>query len=335
MSLIRKGTNQRMYESVVQTVAKQLLKGRCVFFLGAGASIDATQRSLPTGRKLSQDLARDCKLDWHDYIPLSTIAFYYESFFTRQGLNDKLVEAIEPPPADESSDEPSIPPSSTVKRLVEVIQILESRERETLVVTTNYDRHFERAYHDRLRRWPDVVVYRGGWNPNDRGAKLHVTPDGNPAPGGPNWMPSKPTSLYKMHGCISQVNGQSLVITEEDYINFLTNALGEYPDNRLLYYVRGRLEVSVILFLGYSLSDWNFRTIFKATVERREKKDTRSYAVQLHAPQTEGERDLLEVVTNFWHDKAVDIVSVAANEFVCDLLAAVQAEVGQGGAHAD
>ena len=36
MSLIRKGANDFRYEPVVQTVARQLLKGRCVLFLGAG-----------------------------------------------------------------------------------------------------------------------------------------------------------------------------------------------------------------------------------------------------------------------------------------------------------
>jgi hypothetical protein len=126
MSLIRKGGNDFRYESVIQTVARQLLKGRCVLFLGAGASVDATQRSVPTGHSLSKLLAAKCKLDWHEYIPLSTIAFYYESYFTRQGLNDELLSAIEPPGAT-SAESTAIPPSTTIRRLIEVIQILESR----------------------------------------------------------------------------------------------------------------------------------------------------------------------------------------------------------------
>ena len=124
------------------------------------------------------------------------------------------------------------------------------------------------------------------------------------------------------------------VITEEDYINFLTNALGETQDNRLLYYVRGKLETSIILFLGYSLSDWNFRTIFKATVERRENKDTRSYAVQLHTAKDAQQRDLLPVMVDFWHDKRVDIISMPADEFVADLLATVRSELKPVDAHA-
>jgi hypothetical protein len=35
--------------------------------------------------------------------PLSTIAFYYESYFTRDGLNETVSAAIEPPLADGST----------------------------------------------------------------------------------------------------------------------------------------------------------------------------------------------------------------------------------------
>ena len=145
--------------------------------------------------------------------------------------------------------------------------------------------------------------------------------------------PRKRTSLYNIHGCISQVTGQSLVVTEEDYINFLTNALGENPDNRLPWFVRSKLETSTILFLGYSLADWNFRTIFKATVERRETKDMRLYAVQFHEPQQSNRRDLLPLIVDFWGGKRVDIVNVRADEFVTDLLEALRLQIATVDAH--
>ena len=315
MSLIEKGAIR--YEPALQTIAERLLGGQCLIFLGAGASINSLPPSLMSGAALSKMLAQKCKLDWHDYIPLSTIAFYYESFFTRKGLNTLLVEQI---------DRESIPPSTTSQRLMDVIAILERRDIQTLTITTNYDRHFERAYCNRFKRSPEVVIYRGGWNPNDRAAKLHYDAAGKPVL--PYWTAKERTSLYKMHGCISQVEGQSLVVTEEDYINFLTNALGEEPC-RLLYYVKGKLETSTILFVGYSLSDWNFRTIFKATVERRENKDTRSYAVQLHRPQNAEDADRFSVVKDFWHDKGVNIVNVPASEFLVDLLQAVREKASE------
>jgi hypothetical protein len=328
MSLIQKGPDDVRYGPTLQTVARQLLRGRCVLFLGAGASISRVGPSLPSGQELSRLLAEACRLDWHDYIPLSTIAFYYESFFTRQGLNDLLVEKIDQEGPWKRGEEDKIPPSRTVTQLMEIINVLEARKTSTLTITTNYDRHFETAYENRFKRLPEVVVYRGGWNPNDRIAKLHYTSTGEPISG---WLPTSLTHLYKMHGCISQAQDQSLVITEEDYINFLSNALGERQDNQILYYVRYKLETSTILFLGYSLADWNFRTIFKATVERRENKDMRSYAVQLRQPARPGERDLHPLMVDFWHDKRVDIINIVAEDFVSDLLEAVEAEVMKEG----
>ena len=326
MSLIEKGSDDFSYGAALQTVARQLLKGRCVLFLGAGASINRTGPSLPNGQQLSRILAEECRLDWHDYIPLSTIAFYYESFFTRQGLNDLLVDKIDQDRPSDRKEADKVPPSQTVTQLMGIVEVLEDRKIQTLTITTNYDRHFERAYQAKFRRLPEVVVYRGGWNPNDRAAKLHYTSAGEPIT---RWLPTKLTQLYKMHGCISQVQGQSLVITEEDYINFLSNALGEKQENQIPFYVRFMLETSTILFLGYSLADWNFRTIFKATVERRENKDIRSYAVQLRQPAKPGERDLHSKMVYFWHDKGVDIINTAANEFAADLLGAVRSEVSK------
>ena len=103
MALITKGLNDFRYHSAVQTVAKQLLKGQCVFFLGPARFCRVAAARLangpPGGRvcrcdakefahrpgALSQFLAAECKLDWHDYIPLSTIAFYYESVLHATG----------------------------------------------------------------------------------------------------------------------------------------------------------------------------------------------------------------------------------------------------------
>jgi SIR2-like protein len=321
MSLIKKGSDFR-YEAAIQTLSKQLIKGKCIFFLGAGASIEPAPPSLPTAQELSRDLAKACKLQWYSYIPLSTIAFYYESFFTRQGLNDFLVEKIEP--------KLEIKPSTTIQRLMDIIDLLQQRRINPLTITTNFDRHFERAYAARFGKPPDILIYKGGWNPNDRTARLHVDAAGTPT--GQYWNPQE-TSLYKMHGCISQVKGQSLVVTEEDYINFLTNALGENSDNRVPWFVRGKLDASTILFLGYGLADWNFRTIFKATVERRENKDIRSYAVQLHEPVPADQRDLLQLVVDFWGEKGIDIINLKADEFITDLLNEVKVELGTTEGH--
>ena len=137
-----------------------------------------------------------------------------------------------------------------------------------------------------------------------------------------------------MHGCISQPQGKGLVITEEDYINFLTNALNEEAhDKTLLNHIKGEFGYRTILFIGYSLSDWNFRAIFKATVEKHEDRGYRSHAVQFRnpaQPMTSVETARWESAASFWNEKMVDILMVDANVFISDLDAILRAEGGFG-----
>src|SRR5215467_9830692 len=84
------------YQGVVKELARQLLSDEeeCILFLGAGAAYDADKPHLPTGTDLSLKLSEECHLKWHEYIPLSTIAFYYEFFFKRTALNRFLKDEI-------------------------------------------------------------------------------------------------------------------------------------------------------------------------------------------------------------------------------------------------
>src|SRR5262249_22471569 len=149
----------------------------------------------------------------------------------------------------------AIPPSSTIETLVEIIGLLEENGKRNFVITTNYDNQFENAYWAKTRRELEVVIYRGGSDPNNLGAHLHIGLD---QLGPKYWRPSR-TCLYKMHGSISHPEDHGLVITEEDYVNFLANAaLSQDENKRLLNYALGQITFSTILFIGYGLEDWNF-----------------------------------------------------------------------------
>ncbi|HEX8696510.1 MAG TPA: SIR2 family protein [Longimicrobium sp.] len=298
------------YRGALRSLARQLLNGEGLIFLGAGAAagtVDGT--SLPTASDLSRKFAKECRLEWHEYVPLSTVAFYYESFFSRDELNAFLRENLNNPKAK---------PSKTITTLVELVALFERKGVQALIVTTNYDDHFERAYEKVFGYRPEVIIYNGGTDANDDAAHLH------PGIRHPHlWLPKKPTYLYKMHGCISQATGRNLVITEEDYINFLSNALSHNEHKRLLPYVLANITEWPTLFVGYSLSDWNFRVIYKATAERS---GTRSYAVQLFTPKEGDETQSARwnATVGFWGKKNVDIINVDASTFMQDLLASVQ-----------
>lgn len=302
----------------METLVSALLKGECLLFLGAGAGVDLTQEDLPTGSELSQKLAEACELEWHRHIPLSTTAFYYESFFSRFSLNEFLKKHI---------DREDLKPSAAINAAVELVTLLEQRGQQVFVVTTNYDRMFERAYEARVGRKPHVIIYRGAEDPN-KSVRLYegigaLTPD--------IWRPmAKGTYLYKMHGCISDLDGTApgVVITEEDYVNFLGNTMHYDPKKGLLTEARGKFALSMILFVGYSLSDWNFRVIFKATAESVRQRP--SYALQyLHVDPDEKTRQREQRRWNaserFWRDKGINVLNCDASEFLNHLVAQVSA----------
>jgi SIR2-like domain len=309
------GRPTERYAGALETLAERMLQERCVFFLGAGASVDFTRPSLPTGNELSQLLAKKYGLEWHEHIPLSMVAYYYEFLHDRESLNSFLQDHI---------GNAEIEPSATVQLLSELLKTLEGAGKKTLTITTNYDLQFEQAYRNTVGRDPGIVIYKGGWDHRDRGRQLY---DGLGSEKPSEWIPSdrRKSWLFKLHGCISQPEGHNLVITDEDYVNFLANALSNDPSKRLPTYINGIIARSTILFVGYGLADYNFRVIFKTTVEEAEGRAAVSYAVQYRKtepcyPETPFERVRWHALDEFWAKKSVRIVTAEAALFMKDLL---------------
>jgi hypothetical protein len=320
------GRPYRRYGNTLEGLACGLLKGECLIFLGAGASLDRSRSGgPPSGGQLSKIMADACDLTWHEHVPLSTMAFYYEFYNKRRGLNLLLLDKI---------GDAKIEPSTTIRHLVSLVSILEARSQSPLVVTTNYDRQFEIAYSRDFHREPHVIIYNGATDPADRSARLH---QGLNHPRPQYWEPGRGTHLYKLHGCISQITPQTLdlphlVITEEDYVNFLANATNLDEHKRVLHHVRGLMSNYPILFIGYSLSDWNFRVLLKASLD--DAKPPASYAVQLFQPPepdpklpvaraqalADAARSRWQALVDFWGNKQVDIINADAGEFMADLL---------------
>ena len=114
-----------------------------------------------------------------------------------------------------------------------------------LVITTNYDRLFERALHQ-ADKMPFVTVYK-----KDRFA-VAEEPDSSSV--------AEPF-LFKIHGDIK--HEESVVVTDEDYIHFILRMNGErcyhpVPDTLLYHFKKW-----TTLFVGYSLLDYNLRLLLK------------------------------------------------------------------------
>ena len=135
------------FEKVVESLKKENL----VPFVGAGASIASSPRSISWGT-LAEQLAKELELDKCDHNPIDIIQ-YYDNVHGRENLNRKVMQFISPNKEDKK-------PNLTIQKQICSWPV------ET-IVTTNYDDFLEKAcdeldleytiiHPDNLQRWNDA-----------------------------------------------------------------------------------------------------------------------------------------------------------------------------------
>jgi hypothetical protein len=228
-------------DAVIDVIAGAVNKERCILFLGAGVhappppelsrfEYPAEQRP-PIGASLSRMLADGCHLS--ERFPnenrenLQRVAGFYQLWGSRKQLVDTVTGAVQTGKR----------PSPMLRALAEL--------GFPLVITTNYDRLFESALTAEGRQ-PHAVIY----NP-----KSEETTDDYPDPTAENPV------VFKIHGDIE--HRDSLVITDEDYINFVLRMSDKGPFDPVPLGLKFFLTRWTTLFVGYSLLDYNLRLLFQ------------------------------------------------------------------------
>jgi hypothetical protein len=231
--------------SVPEHIVKAVNGSKCILFLGAMASAPSPPGSRfqykegqgpPGGGELSKRLAKRCKYPSDDTWNLARVSLYFEN---REDLSRQLlVSAI----AEEVGANTLIP--SPALRMLAALPF-------PIVVTTNYDHLFDLALRETKlangkRRDPIVRIYDPQRNGPPDDVPLQPTPD-------------RPI-LLKLHGDIDKP--ESIVITEEDYIVFIQKMTDEH-----LHPIHKKIRMYMMewpmLFIGYSLKDYNLRLLFR------------------------------------------------------------------------
>jgi SIR2-like domain len=290
--------------------------GKVVPFLGAGVNFgmrepgakwdDKQPCFLPSGAELSRFLAAKSNFpsdDDHDLADLAKVASYFVETSGRPRLRERLREVFEC----------EFNPCDIHTYLAEVPTPL-------LIVTTNYDDLTERAFIDSGKPY-DLVVH-----PTDRkdvAASVLWWPHKSEKPEtiAPNQLIidlNTTTVIYKMHGTVRRPTNEwdSYVITEEDYVDFLSRMTGQTAvPAQFMWHFRARH----FLFLGYGLNDWNLRVVLNnlrsvlpsagADDDSKDlnEKDVPSWAIQFRPSDLEVE---------LWQARNVRIYDVDINEFV-------------------
>lgn len=280
--------------------------GNVIPFLGAGVNTGRRTPGvpwhrnapfLPRGAELSLDLANKCSFpSEHDYErrDLAKVAAYYVDVSDQDCLLDDLHEVFD-------SD---YPPCSIHEYLAGIPQM-------PLIITTNYDDLLEQAFRNKKRSYHLVIYAADREKYGDRLLCWTYDPENNDGVFDPKLVVSsdlakfidtkdKTTIIYKMHGTVDryQSGRDSYVITEDDYVNFLSR-MGN--NTAVPHLVKGCFLKRFFLFLGYGLGDWNLRLVLRDFLNRK------SWAIQFEPTQLEKE---------LWDNRKVDIYDMDVDEFV-------------------
>lgn len=295
-----------------RTVVNGMIEGRVVPLLGAGVNMcDRPKkvrwehgRYLPDGAELAAYLATSFETPTRELRDLLRVAQYIDVAIGSGPLYDKLHELFD-------ADYPPGRVHELLARFPELVKAGQAN-RYQLIVTTNYDDALERAFR-RAGHDFDVIVYVAGGP--DRGKFVHLPPTGDPRSiDKPNEYADvsldERTIILKLHGAIDrhQPERDSYVITEDDYIDYLTRT---DLANLVPVTVAAELPRSHFLFLGYSLRDWNLRVILHR-IWGQQARSYKSWAVRR-------DQDLVEEES--WRRRGVDVLHAPLEDYVNALAA--------------
>jgi hypothetical protein len=315
-----------------EMVVKAITQGQVIPFLGAGVNVCGRPKGvawrrgeyLPSGRELAEYLgsefayppkAIDCPVCGHPIQPgektrdLLRVAQYAALMLGSNDLYRKLREVF-------NDDYPPTPVHQFLATLPGILRKKGYSSRYQLIVTTNYDDVLERAFMAVGEPF-DLVAYMAGGD--HQGKFVHRSNDGEvyaiERPDEYRNLPLDPlglkrTIILKIHGAIDRTapEGDSFVVTEDDYIDYV--AQGDVP-NPLPRMLSAIMRYRHFLFLGYGLGDWNLRVILRRIWDER-KRTSKSWAIQLQ-PQP--------IDLEFWRQHDVVILDVPLEDYMASLKA--------------
>lgn len=206
---------------------------------------------------------------------LTSITSYFESVGDRDSLWNNLRSVIS------FKNKPT--PTHEMLAAAAQHHLSQRRALDYLIITTNYDCLMEKALDDLnvpyavlLTRTSDQrVVVRF----SEKIADAEWLEELNKGTSGGNFANGfvlqksgdlrNLVVIYKIHGCLNQKlkrEDDGVIISDNDYVNYIKQ-MGK--SSTIPSYVNTLMNNKPFLFLGYSLNDWNIRSIFETMREKR------------------------------------------------------------------
>ncbi len=282
--------NERDWELLLDRIKD----GKCTPFLGAGINYGV----LPLGGDIAKEWSQQYGFPLGDSDNLASVAQfmavnYNDSMFPKE----KILERLGRPKPDFAKQD---------ERLEGLIALAELPL--PVYLTTNYDdlmvqalKHKGKDARRELCRWhKNLKTVRSAF---DGAAGYEPTP-ANPV-------------VFHLHGYDAET--QSLVLTEDDYLDFLVNI--SRNQKILPSRIQRALTDASLLFIGYRLQDINFRVIYRGLVQSMDGSQRRlNVTVQL--PPSEGGRTseaAQEYLTHYFGSLNVRVYWGTATQFAKEL----------------
>jgi len=325
-------------EAHYKQVIKALIDGRVVPFLGPDANLCGRPAAqdwrqgghLPTHRELAAYLADTFGgQDGEDRAPELARASQYVALMTGAGpLYTALHELY-------AADYPPTPAHHLFARLPAALRAAGLQPRYQLIVTTTYDDLLEQAF--RAAGEPFDLVWYAATGEHS-GLFVHQPPDDEARViERPNEYRGlsldRRTVILKLHGMVNRADAErdSYVITEDNYIDYLTRV---DVSSLIPVTLLAKLRTSHVLFLGYSLRDWNQRVIIRRLWGERKLSDNyRSWAL-LAAARPDAPLDAPLMEQELWSRRDVTILPARLDDYIAALSERIGTLTGVAGAAA-
>lgn len=278
-----------------ELILDRIHAGNCTPFLGAGACHGV----LPLGREIAEEWAVKYQYPLDDFGNLVRVSQFLavergDAMFPKELLL-RRIRGVEPPDFT-GVGEPH--------RILAELPL-------PVYMTTNYDDFMVRALRA-CKKDPRREMCR--WNRFIRDHPSMFDKESYFEPTVANPV------VFHLHG--HDEVPESLVLTEDDYFDFLVNVSKE--QGLIPPRIQRALTGSSILFVGYAIADWNFRVLFRSLVSYLERTLSRAHVSVQIAPsgdrvtQEQKER-AQQYLTNYYAQLRIRVYWGTARDFATEL----------------
>jgi hypothetical protein len=268
--------------------------GRCTPFIGAGACYGV----LPLGADIARQWATSNDYPFEDSNNLIKVAQFLAVENYAMFPKDEIVQMF-----SDLNAAPDFKEKGEPHRLLADLPL-------PVYLTTNYDDFMTRALESRNR---DAKREICRWNSLTKSEPSRFDDGYQPTVANP--------VVFHLHGHTGLP--ASIVLTEDDYFDFLVNVSRDQmviPER-----IQQALRETSVLFIGYGLADWNFRVLLQGLSRFMEKGVRRTHTAVMLPPSiadSEAQRQKAQTyLSDYYENIDVKICWATARDFCTELRA--------------